>query len=383
VVKILWLSDGGVPTGFGTVAHAILGELVARGHEVHHLAFTFSGDPHPHPWTMYPAGFMSNIYGHDRLPKLLPKIKPDVVVILNDPWVVMTYRDLLKDQKVVAYLPVDGENQWAGKNLNWLRHAIAYTSYGARELRKGGYVQPISVAPHGIDLQQWYPTPRDEARKAFGFSDELQDAFIVGNVNRNQRRKRFDLTMLAFRAFVQRVQPKDAKLLLHCALQDQGWDLIDLAGYLGIDQHMIFTGVKNIKNYDEMMKPARMRLLYASLDLQVSTSVGEGWGLTNMEGMACGAMQALPSHSAFDEWAAGGAELYSAPTTVVHDEGLNTVHHAPSVHDLARVMEERYHTRHATKRTQAGLALVKRPEFRWANVGKTFDRILKEVANEA
>ncbi len=383
-MKILWIGDGGVPTGFSKVSHAVLGELVHRGHAVHHMALCYNGDPHDYDWPMYPAiTSQSGMYGHERLPGLLAKIKPDVVCLLNDPWVVRTYQKALEGQKVVAYMPVDGENQWAARNLNWLSHAIAYTVFGARELRKGGYAGPISVAPHGIDLNEFKPEAKADARKALGLDEGDSAAFIVGNVNRNQVRKRLDLTLLAFRQFVDML-PRDAnvRLLLHCALNDQGWDLIDLCRYLDLERYLFFTGIQRIEDYNKFSTVERLRHIYCAMDVHVSTSIGEGWGLTTMESMACGVLNLVPDHSAYAEWAREGALLYPAPTTIFHPEHINTAGHIPDVYELAQCLRTEFVGPVGRERLAArGLALVRQSAFKWSNVAKIFDRVFYEVTH--
>jgi glycosyltransferase involved in cell wall biosynthesis len=333
---------------------------------------------------MYPANTVtSGIYGHERLPGLLAKLKPDVVCLLNDPWVISTYQKVLEKQTVVAYMPVDGENQWAARKLNWLAHAIAYTRFGARELRKGGYTGPLSVAPHGIDLTAFKPESRADARLALKFAPDDQAAFIVGNVNRNQPRKRLDLTLLAFKYLIDHIaRDANVRLLLHCALVDAGWELLDLCRYLGLERHLIFTGIKDIKDYDKMSSLERLRHIYCAMDVHVSTSIGEGWGLTAMESMACGVLNVLPEHSAYSEWARDGALLYSAPTTVFMTEGINTAGHIPDVSSLGQSLLTEYASPVGRERLAArGLALVRQPEFKWSNVAKTFDRVFHEVTH--
>ena len=44
-VKVLWVSDGGVATGFARVAHSII-ENLPDHYEVHHLAVNYNGDPY-------------------------------------------------------------------------------------------------------------------------------------------------------------------------------------------------------------------------------------------------------------------------------------------------------------------------------------------------
>ncbi len=382
-MTLLWIGDGGVPTGFSKVSHSILEQFAGR-YNRHHLALCHNGDPTDTEWPMYPAHTsQSGMYGHERLTGLLAKIKPDVVCILNDPWVVATYQKALEGQKVVAYMPVDGENQWSARKLNWLAHAITYTRFGARELRKGGYAGPLSVAPHGIDLSVFKPESKEDARAALGFDAEDRAAFIVGNVNRNQVRKRLDLTLLAFKHFVD-LLPRDAnvRLLLHCALQDQGWDLLDLSTYLGIAKHILFTGIKSVQHYDKFSTVDRLRHIYCAMDAHVSTSIGEGWGLTTMESMACGVLNIVPEHSAYAEWAQDGALLYPAPTAVFHPEGINTVGHIPDVYELAQRLRTEFVGPVGRERLAArGLALVRQSEFKWSNVAKTFDRVLHEVTH--
>ncbi len=391
-MRILAIGDGNVPTGFGTVMHAILGQLSSRGYNIHQLALCHNGDPHGHEWEMYPAHTSaSGMYGHERVAGLVRRLKPDLAFILNDPWVVATYQNVLKLESsmeyvpTVAYMPVDGENQWSAKKLNWLKHGIAYTVYGARELRKGGFAKPIDVAPHGINLNDFAPKGRTEARTALRFEPAEAEAFIVGNVNRNQPRKRLDLTIMAFAEFVNALPVADrerCRLLMHCALVDAGWELLDLCKYFGIEKHLVFTGIRDIKDYQSLSTIERLRDIYCAMDVHVSTSIGEGWGLTAMESMACGVATLLPNHSAFKEWATGGAVLYDAPAAEVEPAGLNTVHHVPSVESLAEQLEDAYtDTRVWEGVGKAGLALVSKPEYRWSNIAKIFDRVFQEVVN--
>jgi len=156
--------------------------------------------------------------------------------------------------------------------------------------------------------------------------------------------------------------------------------VIDLCRYLGIEQYLLFTGIQNVKHYDKFSPVERLRHIYCAMNLHVSTSIGEGWGLTAMESMACGVLNALPSHSAFEEWAHGGAWLYPAPTTIFHPEGINTAGHIPDVDALARLMYSAYaNQKEADRESGKGLSLVRKPEFKWSNVAKIFDRVFKEV----
>ena len=52
------------------------------------------------------------------------------------------------------------------------------------------------------------------------------DIFIVFNGNRNQFRKRIDITIAAFAKFAK--DKPDTQLYLHMGKKDQGWDIMNL-----------------------------------------------------------------------------------------------------------------------------------------------------------
>src|SRR5207245_1483917 len=150
-----------------------------------------------------------------------------------------------------------------------------------------------------VHLQIYYPGNQQEARQRLGFPESLFDKFIVGNVNRNQPRKRLDLTVQYFAEWMKDSQINDAYLFLHIApTGDVGYNPEQLLKYYGIDRRLIkgdpgvWSGVTEMEMADT----------YRSFDVQVTTTQGEGWGLTTMEGMACGIPQIVPEWSALGEW---------------------------------------------------------------------------------
>jgi D-inositol-3-phosphate glycosyltransferase len=376
-VKLLWIGDGVKQTGFARVSHSILHELRKWGWDIAHLAVNATGDPHELPWRVYPAMSQGDLFGFNRTSGVIAKEKPDVVCILADPWVVPMYLDHIPARvKVVAYVPVDARNQWAGIKLNRLNYAIAYTAFGARELRKGGYKGPLDVVPHGIDLNAFSPMPKDQARILIGLPDELRDAFIIGNVNRNQPRKRLDLTIEYFAQWWKNRGKPHACLLFHCHMHDAGWDLLDLAKYHGVLDRIIATGSEKVGVF---RSEEHLRAVYNSLDVQVSTTLGEGWGLTTMEGMACGVANAVPDSAALAEWPDGAVLGIPCDATETHAGGVNTIGAVPSrrgfVNALRMLSNEKIRHSYAL----AGRARVQQPEFRWERIGKQFHEILTEV----
>ena len=83
--KVLWIGHGNIQTGFGRVAQNVLAYL--RPHwDIVHLAIGYTGDPHDSPYRMYPAGNQGDQWGLNRLETVYRLEKPDVLMILMEPW---------------------------------------------------------------------------------------------------------------------------------------------------------------------------------------------------------------------------------------------------------------------------------------------------------
>jgi glycosyltransferase involved in cell wall biosynthesis len=109
-----------------------------------------------------------------------------------------------------------------------------------------------------------------------------------------------------------------------------------------------------------------MPLVYAALDLQVTSAWGEGFGLTTLEGMACGVPQIAPRHTALADWAARGAYMLSAGEQIITTGGQNLAGFVTSPAQLAHTMWTLL--RDASLRQQvarAGFSLAHEPQFRW------------------
>ena len=80
---------------------------------------------------------------------------------------------------------------------------IAFTPYWKDVAIKLGIdpKKPIFVFPHGFDHKLYYPIPQKIARIFYNFDEET---FMVLNLNRNQPRKRWDITLVAWAEFVER-----------------------------------------------------------------------------------------------------------------------------------------------------------------------------------
>ena len=150
----------------------------------------------------------------------------------------------------------------------------------------------------GTEPDVFYPLSEEERRaqrkRIFGIED---DTFIVINVNRNQMRKDLARTMACFHQFHERYP--HSLLYLHSVIQDYGGNLSTQATMCGIDifaspAEIAFSGL----DLNNPWSRAELNNLYNAADCLVSTSYGEGWGLSTTEAMCAGTPVVVPMNTA-------------------------------------------------------------------------------------
>ena len=382
--KILWIGDGGVASGFARVNHSIISRLPEE-YEVHHLAVNYKGDPYPDAdHYMYPAERTPGDYlGFYRVQELYQKIQPDLVFVLNDPWVIVDYmRFIPATSKTVVYTPVDAhplDANWVNV-LNVLNQVVTYTEFGKRAFTS---VKPdfkeIEVVPHGIDRDKFFPIDRLEARRQMG--DQMpMDGFIVLNANRNQPRKRIDLTMKAFSEFAQ--DKDNVYLYLHMGVKDMGWNIKKLAARYGFKPRQLILTSENT-GPSQYVSDEYLNLIYNATDVGINTSLGEGWGLVSVEHGLCGVPQIVPNSSA-------PAEIFPDNTV----QKIDISHYEPytetltesavvSVANTVECLNKYYYDKEFAREHAVNLRnYLLQPQFDWDNVTKRFVDIFERVLND-
>jgi glycosyltransferase involved in cell wall biosynthesis len=257
--------------------------------------------------------------------------------------------------------------------MNGLDHVVFWTEFAAYEAVRGGFKKPYSIIPLGVDLDLFKPGDRLEARRYLGLGPVFQESFIVGNINRNQPRKRFDLSIEAFAEWIKNYDAPDAALYLHvCPTGDMGYNLDELAGYYGLHNKFILCQPEVFRGATKRQVAATMR----AFNVGFTTSVAEGWGLPVMETMASGVPNVVPHNSAYAEWAVGAA--VSVPCRPVASLGIPSMGGEPSVEGMVEAFNRLYKDREFYKQvSEAGLARVREPKYRWENIGATWHEVLK------
>ena len=389
--KLLWCGDIVAMTGFSRVTENVISRL-KDDFEIVVLGNNWWGDPTPlqEEYKMYPSSnrHQTAPFGEQRIREIVEREQPDVVFTINDMWIINEqYRqiqDLHKQGKFkfVGYAPMDSYG-WIGcldETANDWDAIISYTEFGAHEFVKGGIYKPIAVIPHGVTPGQFYPMDRNECRRKLGLKEDL---FIVFNGNRNQFRKRQDITIKAFAKFA--VNKPEAQLYLHMGLKDQGWDLMGVfareMSKVGLDPNgriIMTTQSDGPPNVSVEM----LNTIYNACDVGVNTCKGEGWGLVNFEHAACGVPQVVPDHTSCKEIFEGYGELIRCDHVDV-DTNYAREMPCPSSDHLAEILDYLYQDQ--SVREWVGTRCRQRvmdTQFSWDTVASQFGGIFEEVLSQ-
>ena len=390
MARILYAGDAFVQTGFGRVAEYLLPAL-AKEHEVHVLATNWHGDydAEATKYKSYPAmAHGSDPFGSHRIAELVQTIKPDLVWVTNDLWVainlwgaVKTLRETIPF-KFFVYTPIDSYGifpELNGPVSEWDGLAT-YTEFGKEELLKMGYQKPVAIIPHGTDFTKFFPIDPLECRRELGVPE---DTFIVFNGNRNQPRKRIDLTIKGFIEFAK--DKPDARLWLNMGAKDMGWELIPLfkrvARDVGYDPAGKLILTSPHFSTHNCLPIEQLNKVYNAVDIGLNTCIGEGWGLVNSEHAATGVAQVVPDHTSLKEIFNDVPRISCNGSETDRNYGLERLLPDPS--SVTDILNGYYEDRNSLK--AAGNWCYERiheREFTWPVITKQMLRTVEEVLNQ-
>lgn len=405
--KVLWIGDAGCHTGFARVTHAI-GERLVRdfGHDVHVVAINYDGgDPWDTNLKLYvpTTKVPTDIYGQSRYIELLGKVEPDVVVMLNDPNIVLDLllrnkydpqHILLRYRPLLTYVPIDGHNHppsWA-KALHNVSRVLAMSKHGAREMTvpvEDGEDKVPPVIYHGVDLDRFFPISlkrplklsngntirsKSEAKEAFGWKPK---DFVVLRVDKNSGRKDYPASWKALTPFMQKHQ--NVRVHFHC--QGSGLEHgLDIQSMLTRDEetNKRFTLPGNLDTWHGWPEEDLVGL-YNAADVFITTSRGEGFGLTIAEAMACGTPVIAQNISAIPEVVGPGGILIEPDRETTAPSGKDQW--LADVPAFTAALERLYSSSGARRKLgEAGRAHVEK--LSWDYAAAEFSRHIAELIQE-
>lgn len=335
--KVLIYADAPTcATGFGTVTRNIAEALYKTNrYNIDIIGINYWGDPHNFPYRIWPAGVNADKdpYGRRKAAAMFQQMEFDILFLLQDsfildfmPKVLPSLRARGKKFKSICYYPIDGmpKEQWI-KNVDTADRTVTYSQY-AVDNSKLAYpgAGDIDIIYHGSNITD-FKKMSDVDKEAFkrNFFGKHAGKFIVTNLNRNQHRKDIPRTIAAFKEFKKQVP--ESLLYLHMAAKDQGWDLNEVVKSYGLT-------VKEDVLFPENFGPNQgypieiVNMIYNVSDVVVSTTLGEGWGLSWCEAMATGTPILMPRNTVMEE-------IITDDLGYLCDSGTTTALHTVLPHD--------------------------------------------------
>lgn len=366
--KILWYSDSpALETGFAQVAKKIIASLLETGlYEIEVIGvehFFDKYDPIKYPYKIHDAK-PHDRYQSELFIKALKMWKFDILFTFHNlgfisqfaPWIIDA-RDK-KKFKWINYSPIDNDTIQPNEIVPIMLAdvPVVYTKYGLDVVSKFNpeMRKRTKVIYHGSEPEEFYRIDRTGLKKeVFNMED---DTFIVTNVNRNQWRKHLGATIAGFRDFKQ-ITKANAKLYLHAKVEDAGGDLTRQCTNLGLDLNdVIFSAIT-----DEGVGVPRESLnkIYNASDVIVTTTLGEGWGLSTTEAMCAEVPFLGPKNSSLVEIVGAKQErgFLSDMTSewIIPYGHANIVYKLPNVYDFTSKLIYIYEN-HKNKNVQKRVA---------------------------
>lgn len=387
--KVLILCDYVARTGFGTVSKNIVSELKrAFGQRLKKtiVAVNYFGDPFWEDESTYVISAKLNDvnqddYGRYFFLKHLQETDYDGIFICQDLGVIRPFIEVLqhiknekrdsnrKTFKSIFYFPVDCHIvEELTRDIEFFDLLVTYTEFGRNEVLrfKPELKGRIKVIPHGNNSKDFYPIP-DEQRSAFRreYFGENADKFIITNVNRNQPRKDIPNTIFGFIEAKRIWEPHlpEPFLYLHCHPQDpMGWDIRAIMLQTDLEEDVDYKLLP--KEHELAMVDTEMvNKIYNASDVFLSTTLGEGWGLTYSEAAACRLPIVAPYTTSFMEMSGYGSRAFMLETIYpICQPNDNVVREQTDIYEVAEKLLEVSNAIHSNSE---GLRSKVESNFKW------------------
>lgn len=323
--------------------------------------------------------------GITRLKEMVESVKPDILWIMNDLNVILEGLKVFGGTfpvPTMIYTPIDGDHlpkDWflAAKAAD---KVVAYTKFGQDVLKREGDIDS-DVIYHGIEHETFWRiseerplhvldntyTNKEDIKEAFGLSGR----FVVLAINRNSMRKNYPDTFRVFNEF--RKRHDDAILLIHAVQYDEGGNLGDL-----VDRYDLkpYVRISDPKDTFMGLPKSLLTAYYNMADVKLSTSLGEGFGLTDAEAIACGCPAIAQDWSATSE-VVGDAGILVKPrrrftTARMVDFML------PDLKGFERALERLYKDKGMRERL-SDYGVKQAQTFEWDEAARKFERLMESI----
>lgn len=366
-IKVFCISDScKITTGFGNVARELYQGFFEAGYEVHALGML---DPEPArgndlPYSFYPTSVFDPM-GFGDIQIYIPRVQPDIVFIMVDPGNLTRYvvdlielnhkikSDSYRGFKILAYPPVEGfpmskHHSEGFKHLLANEGRLVFWCKSAVEISARADVFNDDYIYFGNDHAPFRKYD-DQTRHKLRRGVNLDTKFIIGSVGVNKRTKGFP--QLIYTA-VELKRRGVSDVLFYCHTEPnnptmQGYFLKHMVKAYDVSNMFLWkvdddvtargkawTGVPRTKhNLEELLEKRMPRSPLARMqrwmeydyitrmncfDMYLDTSEVEGWGLPQLEAMACGVPTFYPDDKSVraEIYRGGGVQYDPLPVSL-------------------------------------------------------------------
>ncbi len=281
-------------TGFSSQS-LFLANYLSNNYEVHYQSHNYPGqmlpkgsvklaDGTPFNFNLYGAG--KEQYSKDLLVPRIREIKPNYFITLLDTFMVYPWYLQLDfaPAKTIFWYPSDGGGCLPVNCEEILRKvhcAVAMSKFGQKQAKEIHGID-VEYIPHAINPKTFFPLSKQE-KETIKTKYGLQGKFVIGLMGRNQGRKMHDRAIKMFAKWCKKHQ--DVVLFMHLDPDDIAavFNIRAMVRRLGIQNRVFYSGNK----YYQGVTYQQMNEIYNVMDIYISGTSGEGFGIGTIEAMAC------------------------------------------------------------------------------------------------
>jgi glycosyltransferase involved in cell wall biosynthesis len=337
--KLLWHSNSGwAPTGYGNQTGLFTPRLVDLYDLRVSSFYGLEGAPLIWNGVKHLPG-LGGTYGNESLPHHVANWfdapRDGMVVTLMDVWVLDA--KLMSRFDTVSWVPVDHE-PCPPAVMSYFRQSgaipLAMTRFGMEEVAE---FDPLYV-PHGVDTTVFRPVEGVREHSTEVSPDQFVVGMVAANKGNSPSRKSFVAALQAFAEFYR--THDDAVLYLHTDLEGlygHGVPLLPVLEAVGLPEKAVRVASQYAIHF-KPDSPHLMAALYSALDVLLSPSMGEGFGIPIVEAQACGTPVITTDFSAMREvtgagWRVGGSRFWT---------GQQSWQVLPEVSDIVEALKRCY-----------------------------------------
>lgn len=353
-----------------------------------------------------------NGFGEKEIATFLKKNPQDIVIIFNDMVItsalVQTIVNEMSEEERKSFLMVSymdqvypyQKPQYISMLNIYFDAIITFTPYWKKIALELGIdkKKPMYVLPHGFDHTLYYPIPKKVARI---FYQIPEDSFAILNLNRNQPRKRYDHTIMAFADVISRYynliqKNESAKMkkyirpirLVIATMIDGSWNLMEILEHELKSRNVPYEFGKECVvalSKPQQLSDRDINILYNACDVGLNTCEGEGFGLTVSEHGGIGKPQIAQKIGGMQEFMNENNSIIIEPKWRYYidkqRDGIGGIAEVGDIKDYADALWKYYNDEKLAEKHGKKFRENMLQHFQWSTIVDHFHNIILDIKN--